>query len=217
MQPEGQHQGRSAPAQGRPDHVLRPSGRPQGLGQGIEQPLGQEHALAQAAAGQAAVACAQAFGPADFGHQARQLVQPANRWGWAPLAWRTSGFDHGARMGPTPAPRPVVPERPQPPQPAGWPEGSAAGAAQLHQLLTIGDRQWHAFKGQPQRRAAEQLAAALVQLLDGANPPQAPVASPQRLASIALVENALAWLKGDLRDPGCPQHGPAAPGARANG
>ena len=120
-------------------------------------------------------------------------------------------------MGPTPAPRPVVPERPQPPQPAGWPEGSAAGAAQLHQLLTIGDRQWHAFKGQPQRRAAEQLAAALVQLLDGANPPQAPVASQQRLASIALVENALAWLKGDLRDPGCPQHGPAAPAARANG
>ena len=122
-------------------------------------------------------------------------------------------------MGPTPArrPVPVVPERPQPKQPAGWPEGSAAGAAQLHQLLTIGDRQWHAFKGQPQRRAAEQLAAALVQLLDGANPPQAPVASQQRLASIALVENALAWLKGDLRDPGCPQHGPAAPGAKANG
>ena len=118
-------------------------------------------------------------------------------------------------MGPTPAPRPVVPERPQPPQPAGWPEGSAAGAAQLHQLLTIGDRQWHAFKGQPQRRAAEQLAAALVQLLDGANPPQAPVASQQRLASIALVENALAWLMGDLRDPGCPQHGLAAPGAIA--
>jgi len=113
-------------------------------------------------------------------------------------------------MGPSAAPRPVVPERPQPPQPARWPEDSAASAAQLHQLLTITDRQWHAFKGQPQRRAAEQLAAALVLLLDPANPPQAPVATQQRLASIALVENGLAWLKGDLRDPGCPQHGPTA-------
>ena len=115
-------------------------------------------------------------------------------------------------MGPTPAPRPVVPERPQAPQPASWPEGSAGCGAQLHQLLTITDRQWHALKGQPQRRAAEQLAAALVLLLDPANPPQAPVATQQRLASIALVENALAWLKGDLRDPGCPQHGTAALG-----
>jgi len=115
-------------------------------------------------------------------------------------------------MGPTPAPRPVVPERPQAPQPASWPEGSAGCGAQLHQLLTISDRQWHAFKGQPQRRAAEQLAAALVLLLDPANPPQAPVATQQRQASIALVENALAWLKGDLRDPGCPQHGTAALG-----
>ena len=115
-------------------------------------------------------------------------------------------------MGPTPAPRPVVSVRPQAPLPASWPEGSAAGAAQLHQLLTISDRQWHAFKGQPQRRAAEQLAAALVLLLDPANPPQAPIATEQRQGSIALVENALAWLKGSLRDPGCPQHGPAAPG-----
>ena len=113
-------------------------------------------------------------------------------------------------MGPTPAARPVPPARPQPPQPASWPEGSAACARQLHQQLTIGDRQWHAFKGQPQRRAAEQLAAALVLLLDPANPPQAPVATEQRLASIALLENGLAWLKGDRRDPGCPQHGPSA-------
>jgi hypothetical protein len=104
----------------------------------------------------------------------------------------------------------VPPARPQPPQPASWPEGSAACARQLHQLLAIGDRQWHAFKGQPQRRAAEQLAAALALLLDPANPPQAPVASEQRLASIALLENGLAWLKGDRRDPGCPQHGPGA-------
>jgi hypothetical protein len=51
-----------------------------------------------------------------------------------------------------------------------WPEGSREAAEVLHRLLTIDNRQWHALKGQPQRRAAEQLAAALVQLLDPANP-----------------------------------------------
>ncbi len=115
-------------------------------------------------------------------------------------------------MGPTPVRRPVVAARPEPPQPSPWPEGSTAAARALHQLLTISDRQWHAYKGQPQRRAAEQLAAALVLLLDPANPPQAPLATDQRRASIALIESSLAWLRGEQRDPGCPKHGPAAKG-----
>lgn len=88
-----------------------------------------------------------------------------------------------------------------------WPEGSLEAAQALHRLLAIGDRQWHALKGQPQRRAAEQLAAALVQLLDAANPPGAPTATPAREAATALTAHALGWLQGELRDPGCPQHG----------
>ena len=88
-----------------------------------------------------------------------------------------------------------------------WPEGSLEAAQALHRLLAIGDRQWHALKGQPQRRAAEQLAAALVQLLDSANPPGAPTATPAREAATALTAHALGWLQGELRDPGCPQHG----------
>ena len=170
--------------------------------------MAQQPPLPLAPAAQAAVTITQAHGSPDFGQQGRQLVQPAHRLGRARLGAGTTGFHHGARMGPPPAPRPVVAARPQPPQPTSWPEGSAAAARSLHQLLTISDRQWHAFKGQRQRRAAEQLAAALVLLLDPANPPQAPGATEQRLASIALVENGLAWLKGELRDPGCPEHGP---------
>lgn len=88
-----------------------------------------------------------------------------------------------------------------------WPEGSRETAEQLHRLLTIDNRQWHALKSQPQRRAAEQLAAALVQLLDTANPPQAPLATVQRQQAIALLEHSLGWLRGELRDPGCPSHG----------
>ena len=91
--------------------------------------------------------------------------------------------------------------------PQQWPDGSRAAAEALHRLLTINNRDWHALKSQPQRRAAEQLAAALVQLLDGNNAPAAPQATAQRQQAIALVENSLGWLKGELRDPGCPSHG----------
>ena len=88
-----------------------------------------------------------------------------------------------------------------------WPAGSQELARKLHQQLSIGNHQWHALKGQPQRRAAEQLSAALVQLLDEDNSPAAAGTTTQRLQALALVEHALGWLKGDLRDPGCPSHG----------
>lgn len=88
-----------------------------------------------------------------------------------------------------------------------WPANSQSLAQELHGLLRIDGRDWHAYKAQPQRRAAEQLAAALVQLLAEGNAPAAAVAGPQRQQATALVEHALGWLKGELRDPGCPSHG----------
>ena len=91
--------------------------------------------------------------------------------------------------------------------PQSWPEGSQQTAESLHRVLSIGHRDWHALKSQPQRRAAEQLAAALVQLLDSRNPPGAALPTPQREQAIALVENSLGWLRGEVRDPGCPSHG----------
>jgi hypothetical protein len=91
--------------------------------------------------------------------------------------------------------------------PQQWPDGSREAAEALHRLLSINNRDWHALKGQPQRRAAEQLAAALLHLLDSGNPPAAPQPTHQRQQAIALVEHSLGWLKGELRDPGCPSHG----------
>jgi hypothetical protein len=90
--------------------------------------------------------------------------------------------------------RPV--KQPAPPQsrPSPWPEGSQEASEALARLLSIDDRQWHALKGQPRRRAAELLATALVQLVNNGE------ATP-------MVQQALGWLQGELRDPGCPQHG----------
>lgn len=86
-----------------------------------------------------------------------------------------------------------------------WPAEARDCAIRLHQLLSINDREWHALKSQRPRRAAEQLAAALVQLLSGDRPAAAqPTEARER--ALALVENASGWLRSQLSDPGCESH-----------
>ena len=77
-----------------------------------------------------------------------------------------------------------------------WSPETADLSGQLHQQLRIGDRDWHRLKSNRKRRAAELLSAALVNLIqDG-------MASE----SEALALQAIGWLRGELKDPGCPQH-----------
>ncbi len=90
--------------------------------------------------------------------------------------------------------------------PQTWPASSLELAVELQRLLAIDGRDWHAQKGHKPRRAAEQVAAALVHLLAEDSPPQRLEGDAQDRA-IELLEHGLAWLKGDLRDPGCPSHG----------
>ncbi|MEB3256265.1 MAG: DUF6439 family protein [Synechococcaceae cyanobacterium] len=93
--------------------------------------------------------------------------------------------------------------RPGPSATRGWPEGADDLAEKLLGALAISDREWHAVKGQAPRRAAEQMAAALVQLLRGDDPRRS-ACGEGREQAIALLENALGWLQGSLKDPGCP-------------
>ena len=75
-----------------------------------------------------------------------------------------------------------------------WPEQALENSRALHGLLHIDDRQWHQLKGNRKRRTAELLSAALVQLLgEGSNEDVE-----------ALTEQALGWIRGELKDPGCP-------------
>jgi hypothetical protein len=69
-------------------------------------------------------------------------------------------------------------------------------ATALHQQLSIDERDWHRLKGDRSRRAAEQIAAALVQILQ-ANP-------GGEQEALALIDSAGRWLTGEQRDPGCP-------------
>ena len=82
------------------------------------------------------------------------------------------------------------------PPPAPWPDSAKGKAEELHQLLRISDRDWHQLKSNRKRRGAELLAAALVQLLrqgDHTDVEQ-------------LTQQALGWIKGELKDPGCPRN-----------
>lgn len=99
---------------------------------------------------------------------------------------------------------PAAPTRSGSPQ--TWPDPSRQLAEELQRLLAIDGRDWHALKGHKPRRAAEQVAAALVHLLSEQSPPQRLEGDAQQRA-IELLEHGLAWLKGELRDPGCPSHG----------
>lgn len=68
-------------------------------------------------------------------------------------------------------------------------------ARALLDALRIDERQWHDLKGSRRHRAAEQVAAGLNQLLNH-----------QDQAAMASLQAAVDWLRGDLRDPGCPDH-----------
>ncbi|MEI8250002.1 MAG: DUF6439 family protein [Synechococcus sp. ELA057] len=87
-----------------------------------------------------------------------------------------------------------------------WPEGALEQAEQLHRSLSISERDWHALKNQRPRRAAEQIAAALVQLL-ARDQPALTSSTEGREQAITLLEHAVGWLKAEISDPGCPSHG----------
>lgn len=88
----------------------------------------------------------------------------------------------------------------------GWPPEALDLAQRLQRSLSIDDRQWHRLKGQRARRAAEQLSAALVQLL-AADDPRSAAPTRARQEAIALADHALGWLRAEVSDPGCPSHG----------
>ena len=75
-----------------------------------------------------------------------------------------------------------------------WLDQALENSRDLHDLLRIDERQWHQLKGNRRRRTAELFSAALVQLLSEGDSEDV----------AALTQQALGWIKGELKDPGCP-------------
>jgi hypothetical protein len=83
-----------------------------------------------------------------------------------------------------------------------WPSGALEQAIALQRQLSIAERDWHRLKNDRSRRAAEQLAAALVQLIAG-DPAGSADSSGARARSLELLEQAGRWLRHEISDPGC--------------
>lgn len=85
-------------------------------------------------------------------------------------------------------------EPPRSPNPS--PQPSLELAQALLQTVMISSQNWHRLKNNPQARAQEQTAAALVYLLQN-NPEEA----------LSHLQQAVGWLDRSIKAPPCPDHG----------
>ncbi len=75
-----------------------------------------------------------------------------------------------------------------------WPPTSKETAVKLHSLLKLDNTNWHQLKNDSERRAAEMLSGAIVQLLSGNRTSEA----------IELLQQSMRWLKQEIKGPRCP-------------
>tara|TARA_Y100001968_G_scaffold220633_1_gene203518 strand:- start:359 stop:616 length:258 start_codon:yes stop_codon:yes gene_type:complete len=75
-----------------------------------------------------------------------------------------------------------------------WNNKSKTLIKELHKELCLDSKNWHQNKTDSQKRAAELLASALAQLINGGE-----------IEDVAeLVIHSYKWLKGEVKDLGCP-------------
>tara|TARA_Y100001968_G_C19355090_1_gene716738 strand:- start:1117 stop:1374 length:258 start_codon:yes stop_codon:yes gene_type:complete len=77
-----------------------------------------------------------------------------------------------------------------------WNNESKLLIKELHDELSIKNKNWHLYKSDPERRAAELLISALAQLIN-----QGDLVDVEE-----LLNQAIKWLRKEIKDPGCPQH-----------
>ena len=77
-----------------------------------------------------------------------------------------------------------------------WPVDSLEIARDLHCQLKITNKNWHQFKANHERRSAELLSSALIQLIAGGNIQDVE----------AQIEQAKLWITRKVNDPGCERH-----------
>ena len=79
---------------------------------------------------------------------------------------------------------------------SGWPENSKELAIELHAKLKLNNKNWHELKGNSKRRAAELIAAAMVQIISDGDSSDI----------VKLLTQSIKWIKREIKAPGCPQH-----------
>ena len=76
-----------------------------------------------------------------------------------------------------------------------WPKKVKEAAIGLHSQLKLDDKNWHLLKDDSERRSAELLSGAMVQLLSGGNHSEI----------TELINQSLKWLKKEIKAPSCPK------------
>ena len=77
-----------------------------------------------------------------------------------------------------------------------WSEDTRALAIDLHSQLGLNNTNWHMLKADPDRRAAELIAGAMVQLTSGG-----------QLSDVEeLLNQSIRWIKREIKAPRCPDH-----------
>ena len=77
-----------------------------------------------------------------------------------------------------------------------WPQDSEYLSSQLHNSITIKSDEWHKLRTNNKRRAAEQLSAALVQLINNGESEEV----------LIKIEQSILWLRSEIKDQGCSSH-----------
>jgi len=76
-----------------------------------------------------------------------------------------------------------------------WPNKAKEAAIGLHSQLKLDDTNWHKLKADSERRSAELLSGAMVQLLSGGSHSEI----------TELINQSLKWLKKEIKAPSCPK------------
>ena len=77
-----------------------------------------------------------------------------------------------------------------------WPEKVHGLAKELHNEISLNNYNWHKFRGNKQRRSAELIISAISQLINGGDDSEIE----------DLLNQAILWLKEEIKDPGCKSH-----------
>ena len=77
-----------------------------------------------------------------------------------------------------------------------WPEKVHLLVKELHREMSLNNYNWHQFRGNKQRRSAELIISAISQLINDG----------EEIEIQNLLNQAILWIKEDIKDPGCNSH-----------
>ena len=77
-----------------------------------------------------------------------------------------------------------------------WSEKAKSLSKSLHDEISLDNYNWHQFRGNKQRRAAELIISAFSQLINDGD----------EVEIENLLTQAILWIKEDVKDPGCKGH-----------